>query len=393
MAATIANELSGAMSTVVLPLIVLSTTHSPALAGIAVASSTAGLIISQIFAGTVVDRFSPARILRVSSLTQAVGWLVVCSAVLFAPTCFSPILIGAVLAGGASGFDGPSEHTLIKVIVPKESLGRATAVSQGREATAGLLGGPIAGALYAVSGVLALATQTILHLLASIVAPPARRPRREGGESFIAELKAGFRIVLKHPGLRSSALVAGIANFPVVALPLALLTHYEHQGVPSLLLGVLTSSFGVGILIGSFFAGSLSTRFRLGRLGITAIGCFALGQVLIILTFEEFWLTCAILAASALPLPAFNAAIGAYTAAITPEPLMGRVVSATGVPGMLLMPVGSLFAGVSLQQWGMFATVAVSALIAVTSAMVMGISPALRQIPLLSQLKEEVIQD
>ena len=115
--------------------------------------------------------------------------------------------------------------------------------------------------------------------------------------------------------------------------------------------------------------------------------------MLIILTFEEFWLTCAILAASALPLPAFNAAIGAYTAAITPEPLMGRVVSATGVPGMLLMPVGSLFAGVSLQQWGMFATVAVSALIAVASAMVMGISPALRQIPLLSQLKEEVIQD
>lgn len=148
-----------------------------------------------------------------------------------------------------------------------------------------------------------------------------------------------------------------------------------------------------GILIGSFLAGSLSTRFQLGKLGITAIGCFALGQVIIILTFDEFWLTCAILAVSALPLPASNAAIGAYTAAITPEPLMGRVVSATGVPGMLLMPVGSLFAGISLQQWGMSTTVVVSALIAVASATVMAASPALRQIPLLSQLREEVSQD
>lgn len=200
MAATIANELSSAMSTVVLPLIVLSTTQSPALAGIAVASSTAALIVSQVFAGTVVDRFSPALILRVASLTQAVGWSVVCIAALLAPTSFPLIVIGAVLAGGASGFDGPSEHTLIKVIVPKESLGRATAVSQGREATAGLLGGPIAGALHAVSGVLALAVQTILHLLAPLVAPRAPRPRREGGESFIAELQAGFRIVLRHSG-------------------------------------------------------------------------------------------------------------------------------------------------------------------------------------------------
>lgn len=388
--ATIANELSSAMSTVVLPLIVLGVTNSPSLAGVAVSASIATLISVQVFAGAIVDRFSPSRTLRISSALQAFGWAIVLCGAVASVNCFALILLGAVIAGGASGFDGPSEHALIKAIIDKESLGRATAVSQGREATAQLLGGPIGGALVSLLSIATLLIQTLLHFVAFFLTPDVKTVRDTSDRDIRHDIVAGYRIVVKHRGLVATSIVAGVANLPIVAFPLTLISHYDRAGFDPLLIGVMTSSFGVGILLGSFIAGPLSSRVKLGNLGIVALLAFAAGEIIIVWTFDQFWVTCAALAVSAVPLPAFNSAIGAYTAAITPERLMGRVVAATGVPGMLLMPVGALFAGVSSDQLGTQTTLAIAAAFAVLAALLMLGSRSLRKIPLLADLDEEL---
>ncbi|WP_083508924.1 MFS transporter [Arthrobacter alpinus] len=390
-AATVSNELSGAMAGVALPLFVLAITGSATLAGVAAFVSSAAMISTQVFAGAVADRFAPDRTLRFSSIIQASAWgLLGISAVVTTAPVWVVILVAGI-AGAASSLDGPSEHALIKVFVPQAQLGHAAAVSQGRESAAGLLGGPIGGGLFSVIAAAPFILQAVLHTLAALFAP--RAPKMESlavheQESFLKDVAEGFKNVLQHPGLRGTAIVAGIANFPIVALPLAMIAYYQDRGVPSLLIGVFASSFGVGILVGSFFAGRMTTKFRLGRLGIVAISAFALGQVAVVITHANFWATCAVLAISALPLPAFNAAIGSYTAAITPASMMGRVVAALGVPGMILMPLGLLFAGISYDHLGIAATLTISAITACLAAIAMAASSQLRNIPLLSELSE-----
>lgn len=391
--AKVSNELSSAMGTVALPLVVLLSTESATLAGAALFCSSAALVVMQVIGGAITDRLRADRTLRLSSLVQACGWALVLVATLTPDLLVPLVLVGATVAGAASGLDGPSEFALLKALVPQEQFGRATAVGQGREAAAGLAGGPVAGALVAAASFVPFAIQTMLHLLATIVTP--RRPAQERehrNATFLGDVIEGFRIVIRDSGLRGIAIVTGIANFPVVALPLTLIAYYQDTGVSPLLIGIFSSAFGVGMLCGAALAGPLSSRFRLGALGIFGIGVFAMGQVAIVVTHASFWVTCAVLVLAALPLPSFNAAVGAYTTAITPEHLVGRIVAATGVPGMILMPVGSLAAGVLYDRFGAVVPLAVSATTAGLAAVTMWMTRSLRTIPRIDELEEGVFE-
>lgn len=390
--AKVSNELSSAIGNVALPLVVLTATGSATLAGAALFFSSAALVIMQIFGGAITDRFRADRTLRFSSLVQGLGWAVVLVSVI-TPNLSTPLLIcGATLAGAASGLDGPSEFALVKALVDQRDFGRATAIGQGREAAAGLVGGPIAGALFAAASFVPFAVQILLHAIATVTTPRKRaEAKRENSERFLTEVVTGFGIVVKHPALRGIAVVSGIANFPVVALPLTLIAYYQDAGVSAVLIGVFTSAFGIGMLLGAALAGPLASRFRLGTLGILGIGIFAIGHIVIVLTHPSFWVTCAVLVLSAVPLPAFNAAIGAYTTAITPERLVGRIVAATGVPGMILMPLGSLAAGILYDSFGAVVPLAVSAAIAALAALIMWASRSLRVIPRIDDLAEQTL--
>lgn len=392
--AKIANELSSAIGNVALPLVVLMTTSSATLAGTALFFSSAALVVMQIFGGAITDRFRADRTLRYSSLIQGLGWALVLIAVIVPGLSTPLIIVGATIAGAASGLDGPSEFALLKVVVDQRQFGRATAIGQGREAAAGLLGGPLAGALFAIATFVPFAIQMVLHAIATIAAPRrAGAPRVEKNEKFLTEVVEGFGIVLRNPGLRGIAIVTGIANFPVVALPLTLIAFYEDTGVSAVLIGVFTSAFGVGMLCGAALAGPLASRFRLGALGTAGIGIFAVGHFAIVATHTSFWVTCAVLALSAVPLPAFNAAIGSYTTAITPERLMGRIVAATGVPGMILMPLGSLAAGILYDHFGPVVPLIVSATAAALATLVMWAMRSLRTIPRIDELQEQPLEN
>lgn len=390
--AKVSNELSSAVGNVALPLIVLGATGSATLAGLVLFASNAALIAAQAFGGALVDRHSPSRVLRLSSFTQASGWALALLAIFLPEPGMLPVLIlGAALAGAASGLDGPSEQALVKVIVPRDQLGQAAAVSQGREAGAGLVGGPVGGLLYSLGAAGALGAQVALNVIAGIFTP---RPSRVGEHAppqsgYLTQLREGFAFVWRQPGLRGVAIVAGLANLPIIVLPLTLIAHYQARGEAPVAIGFLATAFGAGVVAGALMAGTLSSRFRLGRLGGTALAAFAVGQAVVVFTYPSLPLTAVVLFLSALPLPAFNAAISAYTVTVTPAPLMGRVTAASGVPGMLLMPVGALGGGLLFDHYGPFVPLVLSATVAVATVVVMVSSKDLRRIPRLGELNED----
>lgn len=388
--AKISNELSTAIGNVALPLLVLLLTGSALLTGAALFLLSASTIAMQCFGGAIVDRIGASRALRGSSWLQAAGWAIVLASVLLPGPLQPCLVVGAVVTGAASGLDGPAEHSLLKAVVPREQIGSAAAVSQGREAVAEVGGGPIGGVLFGVLPVLPVLVQMGLHVVAAVSAPRIRfeRSAAAAGESFFAAVVDGYRRVFATPALRGIAVVAGIANLPVAMLPLTLLIHYRESGLAPGLIGLCAAAFGVGIVLGALPAGPLASRMRLGTLGAVALSAFAAGQAGVLLSFEDYRITCVVLALSALPLPAFNAAIGAYTMTVTPPDLVGRVTAASGVPAMLLMPVGVLLAGLVTERFGAAVAIGLSAAVAMLAAAVMLVDRSLRTMPRIAELTE-----
>ena len=415
------NELADTASGIVVPLLVLHITGSSSLAGIITAMGSAALVSSQLISGTVVDRWNPESAIVVSSMTQAICWIILSVLLWFDQGQWAiqwwMILLLVVATNIASSFDAPAEFTLIKGVVSKEQFGEAASVGQGRESIAELVGGPLGGALMGVSSGLAVAGQAVVNLVAAALigfpnrlrhrsSPPSHdvhTPTDSDGAahvtadlqtqsalstSFVRDLISGYSHVWRHHILCGTSIVAGVANFPIVAEQLALLTYYQQHDVSALLIGVFTAAFGAGIILGSLGAGRMTRHIPLGQLGIIALGAFAFGQIVALLTYHSLWATSGVMFLSALPLPAFNAAIGAYTAAVTPENLMGRVTTATGVPGMILMPAGYLFAGLSYSMLGIRMTLVISAAVATIAVLMMTLDRRMRTIPLLRDLHE-----
>lgn len=386
--AKVSNELSSAISLVALPLAVVAITGDVVLAGAVVATVSGALVISQTLAGTAVDRWGATLSLRLSSITQALGWLMVLVGVLQINVVV--IFCGTLIAGVASGVDGPAEQRLMKMVVPPAQIGRASAVGQAREASAELLGGPIGGWLIAFQAYVPFVAQVVLNGLAALATPAVKEKTVAGnmnGSSFWSELSEGFHYVFTDRALRGIALVSGIANLAMALTPLTLIFEYQQSGIPAPLVGALSTFFGAGIILGSIIAGWVVERLSLGFLGVLALVGFALSQVVLVLGYNNFWFTCVVFAVSAILLPPFNASVITYMNVTSDDKILGRVTSATGVPGMILMPVGSLLAGILFESFGAALGLGVSAVAAMIAAAFMVFEPQLRRMPKLIELR------
>jgi len=383
------------MASVVLPLFVLSAGGSATVVGIITFVCTLVAVASQALAGALVDRLSPARAFRMASTMQAVCWGTLALIVIRHEHPTWP-LVGAIgaIAMGFSSLCYPSEGALIKVLVSPEQFGRAAAVSQGREAAAGLLGGPTGGALFGVAAVLGISAQAAMHAIAALLVPsPDERTvgaagSKHAGQGYLSDVIDGFHASLQHYHLRSITVVAALMNLPMAALPLTLILYFQSRGFSAGLIGMMSACVGVGVLGGSFISGALTGRYTVGSLGVMALGGYVTTVLLVVILHESFVWTCVSLVASGFLLPAFNSAISAYTITVTPPERVGRVTSAIAVPGMALMPLGPLLAGVLFDQAGVRLTLAVVWLLALGPFLVAAVSPGFRTTPGLAALTE-----
>ncbi|MDN6136335.1 MFS transporter [Corynebacterium sp.] len=392
------NQTGYAMAAVVVPLLIFDVTGNPTLTGLVSGLGTGALVLLSLLSGAVTDRLHASKVLRVVALAQAIVWFAIAGMLIFGAVPIWAIAVLVIFAAALGAFDAPSEQSLIKQIVAPNDLGSANAVAHGRESAAEVLGGPFAGFLYAFGPQVALLVQGCAHGLASILVPPkslVSQNRKdaepdENSETIINAAVEGFRFVLRHPGLRGITLVAAVANIPMSAFILLLILSFRASGSNAFVIGLISASFGLGVIVGSFFAGALTKRIPLGRLGALALACFSGGLLLLTMVNHNVAATIVVLFIAGLPLASFNSAIGAYTAAVTPESQMGAVTTASTVPGIFLMPLGIFFAGFGFDQWGVTVSMAILAVVSLAATALTFLHAPLRSIPLLSDLDDQI---
>jgi predicted MFS family arabinose efflux permease len=285
----------------------------------------------------------------------------------------------------------PAQNAALRQIVEPRDLGTAIAANEGREHAAGLLGGPVGGALYAVGRIVPVAFDAASYLVLTVLLMtireplPAAEPDGEKHEPILASIRTGLGWLFRQPAIRVIALVATLLNFALAATLLVLILSMQQRGVPTPVIGLLETGIGVGGLLGAFAAQRILARFTTGTVAVAAGWVIALTFVATAFTTQPAVLI-SLLCAAIFLTPAVNSGLFGYQTLITPDHLQGRALSAIGFLATGIRPLAPVSGGFLLGTFGSRTAVLVFGGVLTLAAVLLTISRPIREIPLLADV-------
>ena len=341
------------------PLLVAAQTRDPVLVALATLLQRLPWLLFGLHAGVLADRLDRRLIMVVVNLARAGVLAVLASAILTDAVNVTVVLATMFVLGAAETFVDTTASTLLPMVVTKPDLGVANARLMFGDITLNRLTGPPIGALLFAAGMsLPFVTQAVSVTLAAILIRrmSATMPTRsEAHPRMRSEIAAGMRWLWNHPPIRTLTTTVVLFNITFgAAISILVLYSLERLGLGALGFGLLTTSAGLGGIVGASAYGWLERHLGLGN--IMRIG-------LIIETVTHLTLALTTTAAVAIGIffvfGAHEAAWGTTAATIrqraVPTEFQGRVASVylVGVQGSLV--VGAALGGIIARTWGITA--------------------------------------
>jgi MFS family permease len=327
LAAQTISPLGDAMATTALILHVQRTTGSATAVGLLLFAQAIPPLAAPL-AGVIADRFSPGRLLAVGWLAQAVLTGLVA---LLLPPLGALLVLVFVLALVNTPLSA-AVGRCIPAVVADDDLVAANALRSAVGELGAVLGPPLAGLLFAVSGtrlVLGLDALTFLAVIPLALRLPslARDTDAPFRPSFVRDARDGLAFVWRTPYVLAVALgfwVVVLFSAPDdLILPfLATVTF----GAGPVAVGVLLAAASAGLL-----AGLPAVRPAGRRLGVTGaiVAGFAVMATGNLLTAVVPWLAAAFAAQvlRGLAIPLADSHVTTYLQRSTPPQLLGRVLA------------------------------------------------------------------
>jgi MFS family permease len=358
LAGATAEDLGGTIGVFAVPLLAYAVTGSVVQAGVIAFAGQLGSVVMTLPAGVIVDRVDRRRLIMSGAALAAAAWLsVVVAGLVDGLPITAPHLAGALFVSSAVGsVMEPAGTAALHAVVPASRLGQAMSVAQGRDVVATLLARPLSGLLYSVSAVLPFVVSAAGRLVEVVTTSMVRRPLNGDLAAARAEpplraLVQGLRFVFSVPLFRSVLGLFTLVNVVNNGMLVAINLHLVRIGTHPVLVGLVYTAAGVGILAGAVLAGVLLRRVRVGALTAMALGASGLAVIMMAL-FPTFWGFVAALAGMMLFAPALNAGMLSYIMAITPGRLQGRMSATLGLTGIVAGPAAPLAGSLLLAELG-----------------------------------------
>ncbi len=377
------SELGSALSMFVFPLIAYALSGSALTAALVEAAYLGGLCATLLPAGVLADRIDRRRIMLVSSGTGCVAYTSLALAGVLGALTLPHLLVVALVSGIAAGAFNPAQTSAIRSVVSTEDLPTALSQNQARQHVASLIGGPLGGALYAVTRWLpfvvdaisfAIACFTVSRIRTDLSAPHRRR------EPLRRQLTEGFGFMWAQPFFRTLLVWASMTNLVTNAIFFVIVLRMVQEGVPAAQIGLVSTAAGMGGLLGAALAPSLIHRMPTGVLTV-AIGWMCCLPLVPLAWSSSPAMACACTFFLLLLNPVGNAGIGAYRMAVTPDHLQGRVSSASQFASMSIMPLAPLLGGWLLEHRGGTTTMTVLVAASALLAVLLTTSRSIRSVP------------
>jgi MFS family permease len=345
-----ASELGSSISTLALPMLVLATTGSAALAGLLGTVSFLTMWLAQLPGGYIADMFDRRKVMLVCDLGRAVLFGIAVVAVL---TSTAPATVLLVVVGVSTFLwmaFGAAESQALRLIVPAEQIPEAVSVSQARGFAMDLVGPLLCGGLFIIDHALPLGVDVVTFLVSLVcvwfLRTSMKSENKPTARRLLPDVGRGWTVLWRNQFLRAKTAYAMVSNFAVSMLLFVLILRSGSGS--GLLVGVGISLASLAGLLGSLSAPAVSRRVPLRTLLISTGLIRSAGLVLAAAVGGTAALV-AVLATVMLLGPITGAALASAQMVLVPGEVLGRAGSASAFLSSTLLPLAPLTAGFLVQ--------------------------------------------
>ncbi|GAA2440236.1 MFS transporter [Streptomyces glaucus] len=285
----LADAVASSMATYTVPLLVLGTTDSSSLTGVAFVLAWGPRLCTFGLAGSAVDRLGAGRVFRMAACARAVVVGLAAPVLLLVGDTAAAVVV--MLLAACTGFLTEFSYIAaesVGAVASREAAGgahRVQSVLLGIDQAAALIGPAAGGVLLQWGGSSGmLAAISGLSILSAVITPHIRQPVPEATPSLLRGLRSGWSTLRALPML--AYLVAGLAlsNLALgvlqAATPVVLM---KQLGQSSASVGLVWSAAAAASLLAVAGARIAIDRWGLVRTGrvaslITVAPCFALAH-------------------------------------------------------------------------------------------------------------------
>lgn len=356
--------------------LILTLTNSPFYVGLTSALSSLGVLLFSLYAGVLADRTDKRRFIIFMQIAFMLEAFTVAILVFTHVVAVWQVLLLATLLGIASAFDIPMRQSFVVEMVGKDDLMNAIALNSSLFNGARVIGPAIAGLLigavgiawcYFLNGVsyIAVIAGLLLMRLPQIPRPAKTASAWSGFHEVLMYLRSDrrLRVLMVLTGILS------VFGFPYISMMPVFARDVLHRGAGGY--GVLTSSIGIGAVIGALgialYSARIAARGRLMLMGGTIFGIL----LMLFSASRSLPLSVALLALAGCAMIVNNALTNTLLQTSAPDHLRGRIMGFYSFVFVGMAPFGAFLFGLAAEHVGVPVTIAVGGAIvavAVTAA-------------------------
>ena len=379
-ASAVSNVGDGVYGTA-LPLLAATLTRDPLLVSVVSFAEWLPWLLFGLLSGALLDRWDRRRVMWTVDAARfaVVGGLAV--AVLLDRAGIALLATVGFLLGTGQTLVDTGAHSILPALVSRDPqrLERANGRLVGTQVVAQELAGPPAGGfLFSVATWIPFAVDAVSFAAGSALVAgirgrfgPAAAELGDTGRrtTLLAEIAEGLRWLVGHRVLRATAGMVAVVNLLASGgSAVMVLFAQEKLGLNAVGFGLLLSGSAVGGVLGSVVAA------RLARVVGTA-GIVVWTMVLSALAYLVFglstgpWLAGAMFGLVGFFTVVFNVVLGSLRQALSPDRLLGRVISAFRLFSYGAVPLGSLLGGLVARTFGLRAPFVVAGVVIPVTAL------------------------
>ena len=364
--------------------LILTLTNSPFYVGLTAALSSIGVLLFSLYAGVIADRVDKRRVIVFMQIAFMLEALTVATLVATHVVAVWQVLVLATLLGVASGFDIPMRQSFVVEMVGKEDLMNAIALNSSLFNGARVIGPALAGLLIGALGIawcyflnglsyVAVIAGLLLMRLPPLTRPPKTTSTWGGFTEVLAFLRSDRRLRV----LMMLTAILSVFGFPYISMMPVFARDVLHRGAAGY--GALTSSIGIGAVIGALGIALASARIRKrGRLML--VGGTALGILLIVFSASRsLGLSMALLALAGCAMIVNNSLANTLIQTSAPDHLRGRIMGFYSFVFVGMAPFGAFLFGLAAEHIGAPTTIAIGGAVVAVAVTIGGIvEPSIR---------------
>lgn len=369
------------MSAIALPWLVLRSTGDPARTGLVVLVEFLPMVVLQVLGAPLIDRFGAKRVSVVGNVGAGLALGCVPLLALADDLALVPLLCCVFVAGLLRGPADSASQILVPAVAgnARMPLDRVTALVDGAQRAAGLLGAPVGAVLIAVVGASSVvALDAVSFLVAAVLVAAAvpraagvtREPATAGGGpaagghaaggqvaggqvaegGYVAQLRVGLVHLGRDRLLRSIAGMVLFTNLVDAACSGLLLIVWARDRFDSATpVGLVGGALGGGALLGALAVSAVGPR--LPRRWTFAVAFLVAGapRLVVLALGVPLWTVVLVWAVAGVAAGAINPLLAAAEYERVPRELQARVLGALGGVAWAGIPFGALLAGLLVQ--------------------------------------------